>query len=79
MFPLAHGDLLEVTTSVFLSCALSHLPVPGVPGEPWSNNITPVGQATHLLSHVIKLLSVFVHVIEEREPELREKVSGAAL
>lgn len=62
---LAHGDLLEVTTSVFLSCSLSHL-------SPSTDR--PVTQATQLLGHVIKLLSVFVHVIEEREPEIKEKV-----
>ena len=70
----AHGDLLEVTTSVFLSCALSHLPTPG---KLWSEENSPVAQATHLLSHVVKLLSVFVHVIEEREPELKEKVQSS--
>ncbi len=69
-FYTAHGDLLEVTTSVFLSCALSHLPSSGK-----SSAGSPIAQAKQLLGHVVKLLSVFVHVIEEREPEIKEKVS----
>lgn len=35
---------------------------------------TLVQFATNFLSHNVKLLSIFVHVIEEREPEIREKV-----
>lgn len=38
---------------------------------------TLVQFATNFLSHNIKLLSVFVHVIEQREPESRDKVSAA--
>lgn len=31
--------------------------------------------AGNFLSHVVKLLCMFVHIIEEREPEVREKVN----
>lgn len=31
--------------------------------------------ADYFLSHNVKLLSVFVHIVEEREPEIRDKVS----
>lgn len=30
--------------------------------------------AEYFLSHNIKLLSVYVHIVEEREPEIRDKV-----
>ena len=30
--------------------------------------------ASFILSHNVKLLSLFVHIIEGREPELQEKV-----
>ena len=74
--PLAHGDMLEVTTSVFLSCALAHMPLSTPGGQSWSAISDPflVSQATQLLGHTLKLLCVLVHVIEQREPEIREKV-----
>lgn len=73
---VAHGDMLEVTTAVFLSCALAHMPQIKTGGQSWSAISEPslVSQATQLLGHTVKLLSVLVHVIEQREPEIREKV-----
>lgn len=35
---------------------------------------TLVQFATDFLSHNVKLLSIFVHIIEERDPEIRDKV-----
>lgn len=71
--------MLEVVTSLFLSCALAHMPqnVPAS-GQAWSafSDSVLVTQATKLLNHTMKLLCVLIHIIEEREPESREKVTS---
>ena len=36
---------------------------------------TLVQFAMDLLAHAIKLLSIYVHIIEQREPEVHDKVS----
>ena len=38
------------------------------------DNDTLVQFATFFLSHNVILLSVFVHIVEQREPEIRDKV-----
>jgi len=60
-----------VTTAVFLAYALCHL---SGEGKPIPAEVPYIHQASQLLTHVVRMLAVFVHVIEGREPEMKEKV-----
>lgn len=72
-------QLLDVSSSLFLSCSLSamdRLVQSGQPlsSSPWAALGDPElsAHAAVLLRHVGRLLAVFVHVLEGREPETRE-------
>ena len=71
---LAHAYLLDVSSSLFLSCALNNLKKSS---KPWGAiDEENLGYfAINFLNHSVKLLSIYVHVIDGREPELREKVN----
>ncbi len=70
---IAHCYLLDISSSLFLSCSLVKLKKSntawGAIGEE-----RLAAFANNILFHNIKLLSLFVHIIEGREPELRERV-----
>lgn len=78
-FPLAQSELLELSSSIFLSCGVLNMQRESSTNSTWGalKDSTLVQFATNFLSHNIKLLSVFVHIIERREPENRDKVSAA--
>ena len=72
-------QLLDVSSSLFLSCSLSamdRLVQSGQPpsSSPWAalGDSELSAHAAVLLRHVGRLLAVFVHVLEGREPETRE-------
>lgn len=71
------SELLELSGSVFLSCAIVSMKQQSYSANPvWGalDSDTLVQFATFFLSHNVMLLSVFVHIIEQREPEIRDKV-----
>lgn len=73
-----HCELLELSGSVFLGCALANMQQSAQSGQSWSALSEPslVSHAGRLLNHTVKLLSIFVHILEHREPEAKEsKVS----
>ena len=69
--------MLELGSSIFLSCGLAIIHHLEVTDTVWKviNQKTVLDCANTFLSHSVKLLSIFVHIIEEREPEIREKVN----
>lgn len=73
---LAQSELLELSSSIFLSCSVRNMQhqTPNNPSWGALRGDTLLLFATNFLSHNVKLLSVFVHIIEQREPEIREKV-----
>lgn len=73
---VAQSELLELCSSVFLSCAVSNMQHESQTHSTWGalKDSTLVHFATNFLLHNVRLLSVFVHVIEQREPENRDKV-----
>lgn len=78
---LAQSELLELSSSIFLSCGVHNMRHESSSSLAWGalKDDTLVQFATNFLSHNIKLLSVFVHIIEQREPEMRDKVSTSSL
>ena len=70
----AHCELLELSGSVFLGCTLANMQLSAQSGQSWSALSEPslVSHAGRLLNHTVKLLSIFVHIIEHREPEPKE-------
>ncbi|CAI7995434.1 Huntingtin [Geodia barretti] len=79
-------QLLDVSSSLFLSCSLSamdRLVQSGQPpsSSPWAalGDSELSAHAAVLLRHVGRLLAVFVHVLEGREPETRETKRMAAV
>lgn len=70
----AHCEILELSGSVFLGCALANMQLSAQSGQSWSALSEPllVSHAGKLLNHTVKLLSIFVHIIEHREPEPKE-------
>ena len=76
LFLSAQSELLELCSSIFLSCGVSNMQDEGSANTAWGalNDNTLVQFATNFLSYNIKLLSVFVHIVEQREPESRDKV-----
>lgn len=71
------SELLELSGSVFLSCSVVSMKQQSNSANPvWGalDNDTLTQFATLFLSHNVMLLSVFVHIIEQREPEIRDKV-----
>ena len=72
LFVLAHCALLEISSSAFLSCGIFNMKKVN---KAWAlENESLIQFADHFLVHNVKLLCLFVHIIEERDPELREKV-----
>jgi len=75
---VAHCQLLELTGSVFLGCALANMQHSAESGQSWCALSEPslVSHANSLLSHIVKVLCIFANIIEHREPEAKEsKVS----
>lgn len=72
----AHSELLELCSNVFLSCGLENTSRSRTSGLTWGvfEDVPLVQFADYFLSHNIKILSIYVHIVEEREPEIREKV-----
>ena len=80
-FSTGHQQLMDVCSDVFLTCSLSAMtrsaqcgqatPTSG-PGWAALGDPDLVGYADLLLRHTARLLALFVHVIEGREPETRE-------
>lgn len=78
-FIIAHSELLEVSGSVFLSCwmvNMQHTKTTSPSSSVWGalEDDTLIQFASNFLSHNVKLLSIFIHIIEERDPEIRDKV-----
>ena len=75
-FDVAQSELLELCGSIFLSCGVSNMQRESQTNSAWGalKDSTLINFAANFLSHNIRLLSVFVHVIEQREPENRDKV-----
>lgn len=73
----AQSELLDLSSSIFLSCGVANMQHENTANPVWDalENDTLVQFAKNLLSHNVKLLSVFVHIIEQREPEIRDKAS----
>jgi len=71
---VAHCQLLELTGSVFLGCALANMQHSAESGQSWCALSEPslVSHANSLLSHIVKVLCIFAHIIEHREPEAKE-------
>ena len=76
IFTVAHCEALQTTNSLYLASTLSQLQQN--PQAEQSSGVLkePVLQeyASGLLMHVVKLLCVYVHIIEDRDPEMKEKV-----
>lgn len=72
---VAHSELLDVSGSVFLSCWMMNVQSHKT-GSVWGalEDNSLIQFASDFLSHNVKLLSIFVHIIEEREPEIKDKV-----
>ena len=60
-----------------MASTLSQLQQTSQAGQSWGALKEPVLRecASVLLTHVVKLLCVYVHIIEERDPEAKEKVN----
>lgn len=81
LFSAGHQQLLDVCSAVFLTCSLSAMTrsaqygqATPTSGSGWAALGDPdlAGYAGLLLQHTARLLALFVHVIEGREPETRE-------
>ena len=72
----AHCEVLQTVNSLYLASTLSQLQQTSQAGQSWGALKEPLLRecATVLLTHIIKVLCVYVHIIEERDPEAREKV-----
>ena len=77
--PTGQQQLLDVCSDVFLACSLSAMTRSAqsgltLPASGWAalGGSDLAGHAILLLQHVARLLALFVHVIEGREPETRE-------
>ena len=72
----AQSELLELSGNVFLACGMVNMLHTNTTRPTWGLLDDPhlVLFADYFLSHNVKLLSVFVHIVEEREPEIRDKV-----
>ena len=72
----AHCEALQTTNSLYLASTLSQLQQNPQAEQPSGVLKEPVLQeyASSLLMHVVKLLCVYVHIIEDRDPEMKEKV-----
>ena len=77
----AHSELLELSANIFLSCGMANMSYARNTNPVWGLFEDPdlVRFAECFLSHNIKLLSIFVHIVEEREPEVRDKVWYSSL
>lgn len=64
--------------SLYLASTLSQLQHTSQAGQPWGALKEPLLReyATVLLTHIVKVLCVYVHIIEERDPEAKEKVGS---
>lgn len=67
-----HTQLLQLSTSLFLACALDSLQQAITEGRVWDKGIERVGVVRHsttLLLHLLKLLNIFQRVIENKDME----------
>lgn len=73
----AHCEVLQTVNSLYLASTLSQLQQTSQAGQSWGALKEPLLRecATVLLTHIVKVLCVYVHIIEERDPEAREKVA----
>lgn len=70
-----HCQLLQLSTSLFLACALDSLHQAACKGYGWDKGMERVGVVRHsttLLLHLMKMLNIFQHVIENRDLEDKE-------
>ncbi|KAL5499651.1 hypothetical protein EMCRGX_G011104 [Ephydatia muelleri] len=67
-----HIELLNLSSDLFLACALSSLDQGVRGGGAWSALCSPVlaSHASCLLVHCAKLLTVFVHIMEGKDPDV---------
>ena len=65
-------QLLNLSSDLFLACALSSLDQGVRGGGAWSALCSPVlaSHASCLLVHCAKLLTVFVHIMEGKDPDV---------
>ncbi|XP_019850343.1 PREDICTED: huntingtin-like isoform X2 [Amphimedon queenslandica] len=71
-----HHQLLQLSTSLFLACALDSLHQSASEGKVWDSGLERAGVVRHsttLLLHVMKVLNIFQHVIDNKDPEEKEK------
>ena len=71
-----HCEVLQTASSLYLASTLSQLQQTSQTEQQWSSSKDPVLRecASVLMMHAVKLLCVYVHIIEERDPEAKEKV-----
>ena len=70
-----HSQLLQLSSALFLACALDSLHQAANEGRGWEGGTERVGVVRHsttLLLHIMKLLNIFQHVIEGKDPEDKE-------
>lgn len=70
-----HHQLIQLSTSLFLACALDSLNQAASEGRGWEGGAERVGVVRHsttLLLHILKLFNIFQHVIENKDPEEKE-------
>ena len=63
--------------SIFLSCWMTNAQHDRTAtGSVWGGleDHSLIQFASDFLSHTVKILSIFVHIIEERDPEIKDKV-----
>ena len=67
-------------SSLYLASTLSQLQQTSQAGQSWGALKEPVLRecASVLLTHIVKVLCVYVHIIEERDPEAKEKVESCS-
>lgn len=76
-----HTDLLHLATSLFLACALDSLHLAASEGHGWGGGMDREGVVRHsstLMLHVMKMLNIFSRIIDQKDPDEKEKVSRAA-
>ncbi len=70
-----HNQLLQLSTCLFLACALDSLHQAVNEGHGWDKGMERVGVVRHsttLLLHLMKLLNIYQHVIDNRDLDDKE-------